>query len=116
MVTRASLAVKRPGAKPLPMHLQCHPKALTKTPRNPGCIKNHEPHWGLGRFGLTQTREEMLAGEGLDLTGRFSIVHTATGDVLGLTDDVTLAMAFKVRGEQRALYLEVVDNETDGYV
>lgn len=110
-VTRAGQRVKRPKAKPLPMHLQCHPKALTPTPRNPGCFKGGSPHWGLGHYTMEWTREEMLCGEGLDLRGRYSLVHEATGDVLGLTDDIIYAMAYKVRGEARALYLEVVDNE-----
>lgn len=109
--TRASHKVRRSSnCPPLPIHLQCHPVALTKTPRHPGCLKNAQPHWGLGMYGLDVTREEMLCGEGLDLRGRYSLVHKATGDVLGLTDDITLAMAYKVRAAARALYLEVVDN------
>jgi hypothetical protein len=39
-VTRASLAIRRTHrkqGKPLPLHLQCHPKRQTPTPVHPGC-------------------------------------------------------------------------------
>jgi hypothetical protein len=52
----------------------------------------------------------MLRGKGLKRTGRYDVVCTTSQKVLGSTDDITLAMAYKVRGEARALYLEVVDN------
>lgn len=109
-VTRASLGVKRQSAKPLPIELQCHPKALSRTSRNPGCIRGGSPHWGLGYSGLDITREQILRGYGLRRKGRFDVVRTTSGTVLGRTDDVTLAMAYKVRAAYRALYLEVVDN------
>lgn len=35
--TRRSLSVKRPSVKPLPLHLQCYPQAMVRTPRHPGC-------------------------------------------------------------------------------
>jgi hypothetical protein len=92
------------------MDKQCHPKALARTSRNPGCIKNAQPHWGLGLFRLEVTRDEMLRGKGLKRKGRYNVVHTTSNKVLGSTDDITLAMAYKVRGEARALYLEVEDN------
>jgi hypothetical protein len=48
-VTRASLSVGRSGfGSPLPIDLQCHPKALSRTPYNPGCFTSEQP-WG-GRF------------------------------------------------------------------
>jgi hypothetical protein len=37
-VTRNSLSVKRQGGAPLSVDLACHPVALTRTPRNPGCV------------------------------------------------------------------------------
>jgi hypothetical protein len=111
-VTRAGHAVKRPKAKPLPMHLQCHPKALAPTPTNPGCFKGGQPHWGLGLFSLDLTREQLRAGVGLSQEPkRFSLFHTADNVVLGHTDDVTFAMAYMVRANARHLYLEVIENE-----
>jgi len=44
--TRATLTVKRPAAKPLPFHLQCHPQALSRTKRHPGCNTNLRPREG----------------------------------------------------------------------
>jgi hypothetical protein len=41
--TRKSHAVKRPKAKPLPLHLQCHPQALHHTTHNPDCATYKEP-------------------------------------------------------------------------
>lgn len=50
-VTRASLSVSRSGfGRPLPIDLQCHPKALSRTPINPGCISSEQPWGGLYLF------------------------------------------------------------------
>lgn len=54
-VTRASLSVARSGfGRPLPIDLQCHPKALSRTPYNPGCFTSEQP-WG-GRFLLHKAK------------------------------------------------------------
>lgn len=41
--TRASLSVRRPAVKPLPLHLQCHPPALYRTTHNPACEEFAQP-------------------------------------------------------------------------
>lgn len=44
--TRRTLTVKRPSVPPLPLHLQCHPQALRRTTRNPGCNTYLRPREG----------------------------------------------------------------------
>ena len=41
--TRKSREVKRPSARPLPLHLQCHPQYLHKLPLHPECREFDQP-------------------------------------------------------------------------
>ena len=65
--TRASLAVKRPKVKPLPLHLQCHPQALHRTPTHPACETFVQPE-GYMRAMTTAPLMRLLTGSGLSTT------------------------------------------------
>lgn len=89
------------------MHQQCHPKALTRTTRSPGCIKSFTPQWGLSLQLQHITRDDMLHGKGLQRKGRFELRYS--DKLLGRTDDITYAMAYQIHAKSRYLTLEVLD-------
>lgn len=92
--------------RPLPMDKQCHPKALTRTPRHPECYAR-TPQWGLSLQLEHLTRDDLLRGKGLKRAGRFEL---RTTKLLGRTDDITYAMAYQIRARARYITLEVIDN------
>lgn len=120
-ITRASHAVSgKHDGKPLPLHLQCHPPALTPTSHNPACLKMRRQHVGLA-LRLPYTMEQILNGEGLERQGRYALqtcgnpALPATTHyqhrVIGYTDDVILGLAYKRKAATRYVWLEVIDNE-----
>jgi hypothetical protein len=74
-VTRSSLYVKRPKGKPLPAYLACHPKALTRTKRHPGCL-TYQPTYGKMVGYLRELAGNSVGfstGEGLDHKGPIAL-------------------------------------------
>jgi hypothetical protein len=65
--TRASLRVKRPKVKPLPLHLQCYPQALHRTPTHPACATFVQPE-GYMRAMASTPIMRLLTGSGLSKT------------------------------------------------
>lgn len=104
-VTRASYGVSRShNGRPLPTHLQCHPKSLTPTPRNPACY-THTSYAGLA----ARMREEhgtfwFLNGQGLNGSGRYQLGN------LGFTDDPVYAKAWQIAANSHGINVEVIDN------
>jgi hypothetical protein len=111
-VTRASLSTKRPSGrynKPLPFSSQCHPKALSPTSRNPDCF-TYVPQDGLShQMAMLFTRNDFLRGLGLSKEGKYSLIHIRFDRIVGYTDDITLAIAFRDAAKRQAIYFDVVE-------
>lgn len=113
-VTRRSLMQRRVprgcGDKPLPIHLQCHPKELTPTPRNPGC-GTWQKYWGMAQ---QLNIEELIAGRGIGSFGRYhvvSFINSKRGKIIGRTDDPNWAFACVKAAAQHGLCFEMIDSE-----
>jgi len=112
-VTRKSQSVKRRfkgASRPLPLNLQCHPKALKPTPINPGCYaysrqngRSYEYRRALGAIGI-------LNGEKLQKSGKYRI--ELSGKPLGFLDDVVSAVAYRSAGRSLSIELEIIENES----
>jgi len=66
--TRKSLSVRRPAVKPLPLHLQCHPPALHRTPMHPKCRTTNTDVWGAMLALLPAPAMRLLTADGISLT------------------------------------------------
>lgn len=112
-VTRASLAMRRNArgdlGRPLPIHLQCHPKALSPTSRNPDCLTYGNRALGMS-FGLTWSAQEIMRGCGLRRKARFALVWVQGLRQLGCLDDALAAMAYAKHAATKRVTLEVIDN------
>lgn len=113
IVTRASLKIRtrnRHQEKPLPIHLQCHPKALSPTTRNPLCQTFKAPHITHGlRLADSLTVQQLLRGKGLRHKGRFELGGLKTAS--RFTDDIRQAMSYQTAADVLIkLPLEVIDN------
>jgi hypothetical protein len=110
-VTRAVYGVRRQhDGKPLPIHLQCHPKALAPTPVNPGCMTYKNRAWGRA-LNLVYTSSEIMAGKGLKRKARFALVWVQGLKQLGCLADALDAMAYARHAATKRITLEVIDNE-----
>lgn len=112
VVTRASKLLRsrsRKQEKPLPIHLQCHPKALSPTTRNPGCLTNKHGYICTGYdLAYLLTVQQLTKGEGLCAAGRFELSGLKCRN--RFTDDPVYAMAFRIAAETTAgLTLEVTE-------
>lgn len=69
-VTRRTLAYRRPPVRPLPMWLQCHPKAQKHTPLHPGCATYNPKRLAFERFCANgpATTWGFVAGVGLTVS------------------------------------------------
>lgn len=112
-VTRRSLTVKRAsGVKPLPLHLQCHPKALTHTPLNPGCF-TYTTYAGLAvelakRIGY----DGIMRGMGLKFDPhRFELLLKG-GGTLGYTDDPVYAKAWQACADANGVVVDILEDFT----
>lgn len=112
-VTRASLAVKRPAGAPLPLHLQCHPKALTRTSHNPGCTTSTMPWAGDYLFYRKCARAR---GIGYFTVRSWPIVPTdkyvlhIAGNPTFTCNDLNVAMGWKKAAEDYGLPVSLFIN------
>ena len=109
-VTRKSTLLRnKSDCPPLPIHLQCHPKRLTPTSRNPQC-HTYVLWQGKGRSLAQQTaRESFYKGKGLHKAGRFEL-KSPNGRIYGYHDDAIAAFAWKQAAIIHAINVEVLDN------
>lgn len=112
-VTRASYGVRRGNlGKPLPVHLQCHPVALTPTPRNPGCAtyvsypvlalklqNEHGTLWFSSGKGLTDKGKYLI--EGYDSLGTYR---------MGYTDDPIYAKAWQSAAQHHGIHVDILED------
>lgn len=91
-VTRAGNLVRKrsKSTRPLPIELQCHPKALTPTPVNPRCYSNVSWQGEGMRMANTLTRKQMAKHPELRKEGKYEI------EGYGHTDNIHFAMAFRL--------------------
>ena len=107
-VTRKSLSVRRVSGKPLPINMQCHPVALTRTSLNPECM-TYDTYAGLA---LQLQRDHgtlwFLSGHGLNKTsGRFSLEWYS--EVMGYTDDPIYAKAWRSAADSYGIKVEILE-------
>lgn len=95
---------------PLPMHLQCHPQRLDRTPVNPECVTNSS------QYNVSQWGELDWAGfkRGAGLwdapePGDWSVVEPITGETIGwcLCSE---ALSYRNAAARMGATLEVYDN------
>lgn len=102
--TRKSLAVKRPKAKPLPMHLQCHPPTLHRTPTHPHCSTFEQRTGGMLDIALFQT---LLFREGQGLSKSGPIRVEVDGHGTFRHHDVAEALAWAKAARRASLTVNV---------
>jgi len=96
-VTRASHSVRATNRKqeqPLPLHMMCHPKALTPTPLHPDCGIPNQAHRGIAlSLSRTMAPAQFIRGKGLSRkSGRFTLY--IQGRVRGYSDDPMYSLAY----------------------
>jgi len=108
-VTRASLAVSRKhSGAPLPVYLQCHPKALSPTSRHPGCITNAAPWGGWFLYYRDKARARgarYFTCKVWPTSGRVTLY--IQGELRFATDDVYVAMGWKRAAESYGVKVEL---------
>lgn len=111
-VTRASKLLRnKSSCRPLPIHLQCHPKRMAPTSINPGC-QTYTRWRGAGlHFANVTDRASMFKGKGLHKTGRFALQSVLDGHIYGYTDNANEAFAWKQAAIIHAIHVEVIDND-----
>lgn len=98
-VTRTSYSVaKGHTGRPLPMHLQCHPKALTPTSVNPGCVSTTTP-WAMWFLCFKKKAESRGAAYFTERTWPKYDAHSCTlyvqGKLTFTTNDLNKAIGWK---------------------
>lgn len=104
---RSALYSTKRDQKPLPIHLQVHPKALTRTSRNPGCL-TYRPASGWAAHFIRRAREEastvgFATGQWLPASGEWTLyVQDKAGHEFGTfhCDDINMAFGWKQAAEQ----------------
>jgi hypothetical protein len=107
--TRKNKEVKRPSAKPLPLHLQCHPQKRHRLPTHPGCRK-HIPTLALGGM-LTLLCGPALYAGGHGLSTEKDRVQIDVADHgTWYCGDSAFAFAWKQAAEQHGFRVAVYVN------
>lgn len=111
-VTRRSKLLRNKSSdKPLPIWLQCHPKRLSPTSRNPNC-QTYTRWAGIGVHMANVTdRDSFFKGKGLHKAGRFTVKDAGSDRVYGYSDNAVEAFAWKQAAMIHAIFTEVIDNE-----
>lgn len=89
------------------MHLQCHPKALTHTPRNPAC-DTYDTYAGLA----TKLSSQMgylgvMNGKGLKRKGKYQLVGER---IHGYTDDPIYAKAWRSAARDHGVIVDILED------
>ncbi len=105
--TRATYSVKRAhDGKPLPLHLQCHPIPLTRTPKHPKC-ETYNTYAGLA---LRMQRDwgvlSFINGKGLKRKGKYQIVGEK---IYGYTDDPIFAKAWRSAANHYGIQVNILE-------
>lgn len=115
-VTRASLSVKRShSGRPLPMELQCHPKKMAPTSKNPGCFAYQR---NLGFYLLHKGRANRTAVPGVYFFSGVGLAHKGevtlyvqSIDVTYKHNDLVEALGWSLAAKQFGVYVTVFNEE-----